>query len=1324
MEGCIFKSKTDTKYQNLKNALGSEELANEIIFNNNNHYLEYTSEGIDSILYNDLLNLFQNKHLALTIKAKWLSDSFREKHKDFIASLQKEDYDKNGEIKSEKLYQYLYKVDNKTIKKSLNVVQDFISDKLLGMIEVDIKQFKSEMHSTTDPGKFLKYLESKLSVLKMYKSDDNGNLSKLTEIIGQLEQRIELINRDILERKQKFSHRIYVDSLFKASKIIIENTNAFIELVNDNEYNPKDKKEFLQTYLSLNKDYEFLRNLLENLTINDEYEALIIHQKKLLDQISEIASKFNSNINGKISIKDRVLKFTVEEIREDLNIDQSFITDLFYDSNGNIKPFKRDDDFTTNAKRWLETNFLDLTKQNNPLMQALGYYVDSRTRYHNVSLKYISDNINSLFEKIKSNFNPLIFFQTDPESGEKIRRLVQKHKYNFADYRDFKGGKKDPDSVFGSMSKENASSIFNSLKSIFSYWDDNFIIDSISKDHKKYLKWKVEFNRLLEQLDSVESKKGKTIAKTSLKHHLVTNPLILNELYQLHKKNELKLDSKINLKELLAQHDILSDNALDLEIDFNDIIETDFLSYRSIFLDGNTRNVMFDQYMDFSNFTDKHITEDWKVFEQNYYSKNQDVKQFYDYLLETSQQNNSIMPSKNGFDKYDLFNADLTLEEEMIKNDSKLKGLLNGVLDNAAKFLYVNSQIKDSFKDSITTNISKRGRKYYNYVTDQYEYYIAKPSSVVKTVDEGSLDLANIFIQQTAAAHLYSVKKEIEPFAKFTLSYLQNQKIEENGVVRNAYSKEEVEMLDSVMKQLLYGVTDDANEKATRVYLDEKEHKKWIELKEEERILHEELKLKQKLTEEDVYKLNTLSQEIKQIESQAVHYSFLKTVNSVNNFAKVSTLGFKASAAVADGVIGLFSNIAEASTNVNFSINDFFYGLYEVMKSFLPGQNDKIDKLMKLNNVDTKLTDLTTVVGGNKGSHSFSNVAYMYFRVSQKLNVVPVMIAMLKNKKINIAGKEYNIWECYDNNGKFLHDPIYDPYINDEGKLKQSGNNVAMEINDVIHSTHGNPGEAKPSKMNNAWYGKLILTFKKWLANIADNLFADEKTDFSKRGRKSGEVIATKNLFLNNTFQDFIPLAMQFFIQPYKNMATGSKSNFKSLNDLDSAQVTKFSTRIQLFIIANLLLYFLTKWEDEKDEVYYEYDETTKKMIKKRGKQKEYASLLESPAKATENFFFNSLVRLSNESNPLSPILSLTQGSSSSAFPIINYLHNVYDVMHKSSDYFDYASEVHFDDKVNSGAWKDYNKTLLGLWRISRLGGFYKDLTYTSDREYVQNFNK
>ena len=1318
----------DKKYQDLSGVVG-EKIANEAILNNGGRYLEYDTSGRRSILYEDLQKIFGNKYRALNIKAQYLSDEFKLNHAEFLNNLTSIDFDDNGEIKAKVLLKYMNTIKSGTLGGALSAGSEIIGNKLLDLVKVEIEEYKKDFYSKTDAGRFLNYLKHKVNQYKFY-IYDKDSLVEFEDIYKKIEQ--DLLDIDVYNSNpnNKYSHPKYALNLLDIADKVVDKTEKFIHKVKNDSYNIKDKKQFINTFVNYHKDFKFISELLLTLRIDINDTQTSLQQKDLIDKLNRIALEFDT------SIKQKVMQFSINEIIEEFDLDKDSISEEIFNPDGTIKPFQRDTNLMANLERFLRTNFLDLSKQNNPIIQVLSKFIEGKSNYHSASLKVVSEKIQELANKIIGIDNSIFYQKKD---GKILNRLIQKYNYDFSEYNFLKLNMDSKEGLFYDLDLANLNEVNKVLKSVFNYWDSNFIIDKpIKKNDQKYINWKRKFDELTIQLkNSVGDFNNHLFIKDQLRHHVVNNPFILKEAFLEYKKTkDIMSLNQLDIEKIINENGLLNDqlfNSTDAVI-FSDIFDINLLQKSQLIGKNNLSDAYFDRYMKFDEFTDKHITLDWKEFNDKYYSKSEDIKNFYDYVLNISKENKTMLPKRNTYgektDEYDLYNADLTLEEEMNKNNSIFKSLLGSMFSSIAKLLY-NSNPRTILRESITTGINQKGQKVWNYITDEFEYLIQKPSQEIISYEDASKDLANVFVQQTAAARMFETKKEIEPVAKFMIEYFKNATVVENGIEKNVYSESEVKMLDSIIKQTVYGTNDDPTEETDNYYMTSENASKYNELQIEVSNLQTQL-LNPALNDQEkaiiAEELDIKTKEYIKIKNTAIKYSAIETIQSVNQFTKLTALGLKSSAAVADMFIGFISNVSEASTNTNFSADTFLASFFQVFGSLFGYNKKKLDVLMKLHNVDTKMSNLAALKGDEKSEYTMSSIAYFWFKLSSKLNILPVMISILKTKKIDVAGKEYTIWESFDEDGNFIHDEVYNPYITkdlftEKNKFSNFGNNLSMEINDIIHDTHGNPAQQKKIKISATFWGRALMTFKMWIGQIADSLVSNEKLDLQKKGRRSGQLIATKNVFANMTKEDFIQTFLKLIAAPGKGLFLKQKTSFNGLNDLDSDQVVRLMTKIELLVIASQLIKLLIAWWDKEDEISYYYDEETNKKVKVRGKDKDYESSL-------GKYLFNATVRGAYEMSPLAPFSSIVGARESSIMPIINYAHNLYDFVKNNTMEIDagidrFNMENNMDDNIRSGLFKGNNKSLMkAIDLIPIVSGLKKDYSYFHDREYVLGFNK
>lgn len=1320
------KIKTETKYKQHLDVFKDETKTDHIISLNGDNYLEYTEKGIESLLFTDLYNLTNDFALAYTIKAKFLSETFKEENKEFLAQLKETDYYTNGEIKAKVLFDYINKKEN---FKFTNAMKEATQKTInaLGLIEIEMEQSIADNKPKSDVYRLANLVKNKIKSLTWF-DKDNVNIDELKKISKLLNSKIGAIELQMQSR----ATQAYSVNLHNTAKVILEESFNFINTIKEDGLSGFENKRILQTFLSYNKDFRFIIELLskENLeeddTMDDADKAdiarLRVDRDSLLSKLSKIDQEFND------VVKPQIMKSVVSNLKTEMNLD-SFVMDSIIDANGNIIPQKRDKDFFNDISEWLRNNALDLTKSNNPIIQLLGNFAVNTKNYFSNNIRVKMDTLKTLDDELtkvygKGDKKYEVFYQKD-KNGNPINKLIEKYDFNYKEYYSFDdGGKLGVKNSF--LKNMNESNQLEKFKVLFNYYAKTFNVIPVDKNHRLYEKWQSTYDDFNLEMDTIKEKINKFSGGTSLefknllsiqyqnmeklkakmKGHLNNNPYVITNLFEAHKQG--KLSSTFNLKEALK------DAITSEEYDFiykdskNKVQETASLMSLTANKHILKTNFKFDSYLSFNDrsdllLNDQRINPQYKELEARF--QNEPIlKQYYENAISLLSDNSKLMPMKdnkgNTLDPYDLFEAKLTFDEEIAAKDGYLPYLL--------------SVAKNKLIDNITQKSNVGLENSYNPYTNKFEPKVSKPYKRDVPFEKISHNLTNVLAEHTALANAFASKKEIEPMTKFVQNYLEDVAVIENGKEVRVKSEKELVALESFANQMLYGKTTDSPEKFTSKYLNQEDYKLLTSLKEQKTIVNKQISESndEAFIEPKIKELEALESKIRTLENKAVSFSKVKTMLAANKLAKIVVMGGKASVAIVDGFTGVVANIAEAATNKHFNMGDYLFALWETFKYITFG-SAKVDKLMKLNHVDSKMSEIGSVKK-NKNI-SVTSLAYLAFNVSSKFNVLPIMIGKLRNEMIDVVDSNGNIIK--DENGEAVQQSIWDsfnekgdfknsrgnPYVDDNGKLTIYGANLSSKIGHIIDTTHGNMSDVKPTVLTGSALGQVAMTFKRWGPNVIENLVSDERVDIMEGGKKAGQITATYRMLKSDPSNIF-----KLIYAPFNNIILGGKTKFEGQSSLNTDQIVRLQTKIQLYFIFYLMMKMFKSALDEEDEVEYVYDEELNKYKKIRHKDKEYEM-------SSKSYLYNVFKKLEHDINPLSPG-EMLYSNSGNIIPLLTYMNGLKNIVAEQMD-----DEFKLDDVKTTGTYKGWNETFYDVAKKMPIGaGMMTEWDYMHDRDVIE----
>lgn len=1341
----ICRNKSESNYIRLKNAVG-EKTADNVIDNNNGYYLEFDRDGVESRLYQELLSITGNNIVALKVKAKYMSSSFREKHKTFI---EKYKDDEDG-IPAYVLMNYLEENDELKVVKWLNKGKNSFN-KLLGKSKINRLLTEFDQQSFSNQTRLIKYMDSKIAYLEKRWNKNDSDKNTLKELKD--------LRKDYDDQTKAISTTQYRKSMYKMAELLINDTNVFINTFDDilNNNSPiTDPTYVTKTFNILNATHDFMLEQLLELELRNPTPEAVEAKEKLTRSILDAKKRFQE-------IRDQIIIHNQKEKIAEMGLDQSLL-DTVIVNKGNkeeLAPISRSQKAFSKIKIAFKNMFQDLTQSTNPIVQITAQHamsIDNKfSTLMQLKIAKIKEVVDNLVASVGSDNTFLRFFDWEyNEKGEKVYKNKLISKFDNNHYKKWR--KNEFHNLIHFIEIEEGVKIYH-LENTEGKFSEKILSDAnrahIEEQLKKHdLDTKYKFQGRKPNLKLVKIQAGKDDVDISDSEYTKRR---LNELkfiadnYDIQDpsdpnnddayKNQLKwqeqLDELIELKNnatTMVKKGEIENQIADLKLKEPQKAYNVITSYINnpnlnntdlIYLNKLTEKRINLFYLLKSTQKDKLKTDAWKAFESEYNS-NPAIKEFYDLYLEVAKDNYNKMKvhdlSKSAkVNEYDIYESPLTIDELMEADGGFLSHVMNNMKDSILSFNMKNAD-EHAFQD-------------YDFATNSVVNKVRNPVRYGKSFNESSKNLGNVLAYHTAASHLFAAKQEIEPEINLLKSYLSALKVDEDGQILTVKADEELKNVESFANQYLYSTDSNPKEESGDLYIDTfvkedgqvvNQVEKYNALREEynqiRAIIDDHIEQKKVIPDSLMDVKNRIVADIKKIEKTAITHSNEQVVTSINNLARLSAIGMKPGAALVDSIVGIFSNIAEATVGKHFNMKQYIEG-FSLAMGYLFGVNkDKIDMLMKLNHVNYQnneaaimnstdplasknsniINDLKALGTPKETIAGFKvqNLAYMFYKYSGILNNIPVMISMLKNQQIKTSDKDtqMSIWDSYDKDGKFIHDPLFDPYLqsvpNNKGgyttELTQYGSNLSIKINHIIDITHGNYADKKPTRINTYWYGKLLMVFKRWIPNMIDNLVGEERLDTIQGGSKKGQLWATTDMLKNNNILTSLKVIGLAPLLGAVSPSSLANIKLEEVNELNKDQIVRLMTKLQLTLFMVVLYGILSASIDDDDEVYYEYDEEFNTYKQKRRQKKEYNA-------SVRNYLFNLVGRLSNDANPFSSVTGLSVGN---LVPVTNYMSKWVDLLTTQATLLDSDRELHYDDIIRHGAFEGQYKKVIDFLKV------------------------
>ena len=330
--------------------------------------------------------------------------------------------------------------------------------------------------------------------------------------------------------------------------------------------------------------------------------------------------------------------------------------------------------------------------------------------------------------------------------------------------------------------------------------------------------------------------------------------------------------------------------------------------------------------------------------------------------------------------------------------------------------------------------------------------------------------------------------------------------------------------------------------------------------------------------------------------------------NGAIRWMQLKSMGWNVLSGIANMGFGLVSNIIEAGDGRLFGEQEYKKAMAMVMRSVLRNFSfnsynhptamkirnlmDKMDVLKDASDEMYKATS-KSLVGVNK--LRFLSPYQMQKR-SEYINQAPVMIAMMLKETItDNNGKQRPLWEAFGNDGKwntaeFGKEPV-DVVLD-----------FKVRIDQAIKKTHGNYDPESPLMVKKTSLGRLLAQFRTWMFEGFFNRFGKEYDDYSLGFKRKGRYRSGFGVFAyaNGTGLDWSKQSMLMGRELIRRMLLGhviSKAQQQGtfmgqqykFDDVDYANLSANVNETLLLITATIVLASLkhaTEGEDDDDRSF------------------------------------------------------------------------------------------------------------------------------------------
>jgi hypothetical protein len=296
-------------------------------------------------------------------------------------------------------------------------------------------------------------------------------------------------------------------------------------------------------------------------------------------------------------------------------------------------------------------------------------------------------------------------------------------------------------------------------------------------------------------------------------------------------------------------------------------------------------------------------------------------------------------------------------------------------------------------------------------------------------------------------------------------------------------------------------------------------------------------------------------------------------IDKLISFTRMKGMGLNIFSGVTNLIFGLSSNLIFASGGTEFTESQAITALGIIMN---PRNNAKIDAILKEYNILENLAD-TALEDNGPIKKGLNKVLYIFQEKTERLNLAMTTVAIMLNTDVN--GK--NLWESYslDKNNKLVGDSDYHNLSENKYKLH-------AKIKETNKTIHGNYEENSPLLVNKTVWGRALMVFRRWLPMLIYERLGSEKyndrLERSTKGRWRSYIAAYEQGGITNIASGMIKeLISQLSFRTYNYDMANTVDN-----QLDIANMRKNVAELKFILAFTILTMLLKGIEvpDDDDE--------------------------------------------------------------------------------------------------------------------------------------------
>jgi len=355
-----------------------------------------------------------------------------------------------------------------------------------------------------------------------------------------------------------------------------------------------------------------------------------------------------------------------------------------------------------------------------------------------------------------------------------------------------------------------------------------------------------------------------------------------------------------------------------------------------------------------------------------------------------------------------------------------------------------------------------------------------------------------------------------------------------------------------------------------------------------------------------------------------------KLLDTLHSLVYLKSLGWNPFSALANRLNGKLVNSVEAASGEYFNKTHLSKAI-KLMRSSVykatTGKNNKTahKNRMLINKYGILFAMLETQYGTDKAFEYFKKKAGLLNPMEgqkrvEYINQGEVLLAIMHDTKVmnTLDGKEYNLYEAYDNNGELKEGFDVEAWTSN---IDESTTNEFTQLRDKVlalnRKLHGNYDPSNPVLYKKYAIGRALGVFRSWLPEAYASRFASERTDDDLGKQVKGRYLSYAKLVKD---EGFVPALMTTTNMLIKSIL-GKEYKNGAMEEIDLYNMRRNVKELQ-WLLTTVAMYMLAKaaMPDEEDENKRGYILTLNMITRLQGDMTQYFSPLELSKIANKPF--------------------------------------------------------------------------------------------------------